>query len=352
METIKSWKGKVVRSRSPLRGISRSISEYMISTSSAFCLPLPLGQNHRRNRPVEPANSFDLDHYYSDEEYDPTDHGFIALTLPSRKQILPTLEIMEQWWHLYLHRLQHLPYPNSLMVSDSRSPMTMDAGGRGTHLASISRRTQMQCLCVEDIRAKMPLETLVCPYATRLVILCKDEQGKVGLKVKSINKGVFVCLVAKNSPAAMGGLRFGDQVLQINGDNVAGFNENKVHDIFKKAPVNNIVLAVRDRPFERTLTLHKDSTGHLGFQFKDGKITAIAVNSSAARNGLLIDHNLLEVNGQNVVGVKDKETTKLIDEGGQIVTITVIPNFLYQHMVKNMANSLVKKMMDHSMPDI
>lgn len=51
----------------------------------------------------------------------------------------------------------------------SRSPMSMDAGGRGTHLASISRRTQMQCLCVEDIRAKMPLETLVCPYATRLV---------------------------------------------------------------------------------------------------------------------------------------------------------------------------------------
>lgn len=81
METIKSWKGKVIRSRSPLRGLSRSISEYMISTSSAFCLPLPLGQNHRRSRPVDPANSFDLDHYYSDEDYDPTDHGFIASNL-------------------------------------------------------------------------------------------------------------------------------------------------------------------------------------------------------------------------------------------------------------------------------
>ena len=49
------------------------------------------------------------------------------------------------------------------------------------------------------------------------------------------------------------------------------------------------------RPFERTLTLHKDSAGQLGFQFKEGKITAIAVNSSSARNGLLIEHNLLEV---------------------------------------------------------
>ena len=37
------------------------------------------------------------------------------------------------------------------------------------------------------------------------------------------------------------------QILQINGENVAGFTEHKVHDIFKKAGVNNIVLAVRDR---------------------------------------------------------------------------------------------------------
>lgn len=49
------------------------------------------------------------------------------------------------------------------------------------------------------------------------------------------------------------------------------------------------------RPFERTLTLHKDNAGRLGFQFKDGKITAIAVNSSSAKNGMLIEHNLLEV---------------------------------------------------------
>jgi len=28
------------------------------------------------------------------------------------------------------------------------------------------------------------------------VILCKDGDGKVGVRVKSINKGIFVCLVA------------------------------------------------------------------------------------------------------------------------------------------------------------
>merc|ERR1711884_890847 len=64
-------------------------------------------------------------------------------------------------------------------------------------------------------------------HGVRQVVLCKDKDGKIGLKAKAVNKGVFVCLVARGSPAALGGLRFGDQILQINGENVAGFGENK-----------------------------------------------------------------------------------------------------------------------------
>jgi len=189
-------------------------------------------------------------------------------------------------------------------------------------------------------------------HGVRQVVVCKDAEGKVGLKVKDINKGIFVCLVTKNSPAALAGLRFGDQILQINGQNLAGLSAEKVHSMFKKAGVNNISLAVRDRPFERTITLHKDSTGHIGFQFKEGKITHIGLDTSAARNGLLIDHQLLEVNGQNVVGIKDKEVGAIIEEGGNIITITIIPSFMYNHIMKNMKNSVVKKFMDHSIPDV
>jgi syntenin-1 len=189
-------------------------------------------------------------------------------------------------------------------------------------------------------------------HGVRQVVLCKDADGKIGLRVKAVNKGVFVCLVTKGSPAALGGLRFGDQILQVDGANLAGFSSDKVHDLLKKAAVNKITMAVRDRPFERTLTLHKDSTGHIGFQFKDGKITSIVVDSSAARNGLLIDHQLLEVNGQNVVGVKDKEVGVVIEEGGGVITITIIPTYIYNIITKNMSTSLVKKLMDHSIPEM
>lgn len=135
----------------------------------------------------------------------------------------------------------------------------------------------------------------------RELILCKDGSGKVGLRAQAINKGVFVCMVVKNSPAALAGLRFGDQILQVNGTTVAGFSVDDVHKILKKSNASNISVVIRDRPFERTITLHKDSSGCVGFQFKNGKITSIVKDSSAARNGLLIDHQLLEVDGQNVV---------------------------------------------------
>lgn len=100
------------------------------------------------------------------------------------------------------------------------------------------------------------------------------------------------------------GLRFGDQILQINGETLAGYDREKVMKLIKKQPADRIELAVRDRPFERAITMQKDSVGHVGFIYKDGKITSIVKDSSAARNGLLIEHNLLEVNGQNVVGLK------------------------------------------------
>lgn len=135
----------------------------------------------------------------------------------------------------------------------------------------------------------------------RELILCKDGSGKVGLRAQAINKGVFVCLVVKNSPASLAGLRFGDQILQVNGTTVAGFSVDDVHKLLKKSSVNNISVVIRDRPFERTLTLHKDSSGCVGFQFKNGKISSIVKDSSAARNGLLVDHQLLEIDGQNVV---------------------------------------------------
>ena len=62
-----------------------------------------------------------------------------------------------------------------------------------------------------------------------------------------IFQGVFVAFVQSGLPAAMAGLRFGDQILQINGQTVAGWDNDKVHSFLKKADGKRIELAVRDR---------------------------------------------------------------------------------------------------------
>lgn len=58
------------------------------------------------------------------------------------------------------------------------------------------------------------------------MVLCKDQKGKCGLSMFAASKGVFVCFVAKGSPAAIGGLRFGDQVLAVS------FHKHNIESLF------------------------------------------------------------------------------------------------------------------------
>ncbi|NXU59832.1 SDCB2 protein, partial [Turnix velox] len=81
----------------------------------------------------------------------------------------------------------------------------------------------------------------------REIHLCKDERGKTGLQLKNVDQGIFVQLVKANSPAALVGLRFGDQILQIDGKNCAGWSSDKAQRALKKASPEKIVMVVRDR---------------------------------------------------------------------------------------------------------
>uniref|UniRef100_A0A671P449 Syntenin-1-like n=1 Tax=Sinocyclocheilus anshuiensis TaxID=1608454 RepID=A0A671P449_9TELE len=170
----------------------------------------------------------------------------------------------------------------------------------------------------------------------REVVLCKDMDGKIGLRLKVIDNGVFVQLVQANTPA-------------INGKSCAGWSSDNAHKELKNAIPEKITLAVRDRPLERTVTLHKDMNGQLGFIFKKGRITSIVKDSSAARNGLLTDHQICEINGQNIIGLKDSQITDILNSSGGVVTVTVMPEVIFEHMMKS---SIVKSLMDHSIPEV
>ena len=72
-------------------------------------------------------------------------------------------------------------------------------------------------------------------------------------------------------------------LFQIQGEVVAGFSSDKASKAVKKASAARISLAIRDRPFERTITMQKDSANHVGFSYNNGEIKAIVKDSSAAR---------------------------------------------------------------------
>jgi len=190
----------------------------------------------------------------------------------------------------------------------------------------------------------------------RLVSLGKDDGGKLGLAVREFNKGIFVSFVWAGSPAALAGIRFGDQIIAINGQETAGLNDKKALRALKDLPAKGQVsLAIRDRPFDRTITLRKDSENLCGFLFKNNRITAIVKDSSASRNGLLVDDHIAEINGVNVVGLRDSEAQKVLEEAPASVTLTLIPHFFFHHLVKKLGfwgekSSMVRKYMDHSVP--
>ncbi|KAL2104333.1 hypothetical protein ACEWY4_001201 [Coilia grayii] len=186
----------------------------------------------------------------------------------------------------------------------------------------------------------------------REIILCKDQDGKVGLRLREIDNGIFIQLVQANSPGALAGLRFGDQVLQINGQNCAGWSTDKAHKALKTAAEQRIELIVRDRPFQRTITMHKDSSGHVGFIYKSGRITSLVKDGSAARNGMLTDHYICEINGQNVIGLKDTQIKDILTTSPTTMTITIMPKFIYEHMLKKMSGGLLRSAMDHSVPEV
>ena len=77
-------------------------------------------------------------------------------------------------------------------------------------------------------------------------------------------------------------------------------------------------------------------------------MSAIAVASTAARNGVLVGDQLVEVNGACVVGLGDREVRRRIEQEAAAVTLTTMPQETFRAMVRGMSGWLVRNKMNHS----
>ena len=111
---------------------------------------------------------------------------------------------------------------------------------------------------------------------------------------------------------------------------------------FKPLCARNVFFFSSLRPFERTITMQKDSNGYIGFVFKDGRIKSLVKDSSAARNGLLTDHQLIEIGGQNCVGLKVSHfKVTLLHSTRSKFTIIFQVNFCITRLVKNLRREVI-----------
>ena len=70
--------------------------------------------------------------------------------------------------------------------------------------------------------------------------------------------------------------------------------------------------------------------------------------TSTTRNGLLTDHQIIEINGACVVGLSDRQIRESIEQGGEVVTFTIMQARIFRQILNGMSEWLVKNRMNHS----
>ncbi|VEL31446.1 unnamed protein product [Protopolystoma xenopodis] len=84
-------------------------------------------------------------------------------------------------------------------------------------------------------------------HGLRRVVVTKNHLGKLGIQLRSVDTGVFICFIQRDSSAAKSGLRFGDQVVEINDVYTAGMKEKKAMALIKNSQSPIVSFVVRDR---------------------------------------------------------------------------------------------------------
>ncbi len=128
------------------------------------------------------------------------------------------------------------------------------------------------------------------------------------------------------------GVHVGDQLLNINGITVAGMKPQEIYNIINRIDImESINTNIKSRPYGKIHQLHKDLTGNIiGVTLKNKKITNIIRDTSCARNGVLIDHYIVNVDGKDVTSYNNTQLIEYIKMRSNIVTIIVYPDNFYK----------------------
>lgn len=135
---------------------------------------------------------------------------------------------------------------------------------------------------------------------------------------------VVILSVEENSVAQRAGLQPGDQILELNGENVQGLSKEEIILLAKRSRTVPPALAVISRI--RTFDLRR-RRGRFGFAVR-GKgpvfIAEIEPSSPAQNVGVRSGDLVLRINGVNVRHKNEHEVGQMIDSCGPTISLVLI----------------------------
>lgn len=158
--------------------------------------------------------------------------------------------------------------------------------------------------------------------------------------------GVFISKVQPRGVAARSGLRVGDRILAVNGQDVRGATHQEAVSALLRPCLELTLLVRRDPPPPglRELCIHKAPGEKLGISIRGGAkghagnpcdptdegifISKVSPSGAAGRDGrLCVGLRLLEVNQQSLLGLTHAEAVQLLRGVGDTLTVLVCDGF-------------------------
>ncbi|XP_054982129.1 protein scribble homolog isoform X1 [Sorex araneus] len=158
--------------------------------------------------------------------------------------------------------------------------------------------------------------------------------------------GVFISKVLPRGLAARSGLRVGDRILAVNGQDVRGATHQEAVGALLRPCLELVLLVRRDPPPPgmRELRIHKAPGEKLGISIRGGAkghagnpwdptdegifISKVSPAGAAGRDGRLrVGQRLLEVNQQSLLGLTHAEAVQLLRSVADSLTVLVCDGF-------------------------
>ena len=182
---------------------------------------------------------------------------------------------------------------------------------------------------------------------TMTTTLRRTYQGeKFGIMLTRVGESVIVILVRESSMAARAGVKFGDQILAVDGVPVTA--DERARDVAARIVARDEChLTIRKQPHvqEHTLMFSPGSSQKRrpGLKLKGGIVTAVERGSAAEVAYMRPDVVVVAVNNESCVGCTDKEIKKRLMTGPPLTTVHTISRATFETYVRGVRDVNVLK---------